>query len=223
MFILNFIHMNNLSNMTYIDTYNKIVNTFPIYYNVFNKYYKEGKDVSDELNRLYKPIFSGLVNYYDEFMNSGIIDIIQDLKNKFNPDKSYAIIDYLEYLFGNIFYETFLFEIKKIDSSIIRYEHLCVFEYMIKVECVKYEEYNKVIEKLKEFEPESKMIIAMEHRITNCIKKISFCINWIKKNYSSHNDFIELCIGIVEEKELDKLLDLDSVSSLDSFMKWNSK
>ena len=72
-------------------------------------------------------------------------------------------------------------------------------------------------------EPGSKLLVAMEHRLSNCMKKISFCISWVKRNFPSNEDFIKLCIGIVEEKGLSELLDLESVKMLDTFMNWNSK
>lgn len=212
------------SNITFQDAREKIIKTFPIYHNIFKQYLEKGKDVSWELNRLYKPIFTGLMEYYEKFMEEQtILDIMTDITTKYNPDKSFTIIDYLEYLYGGIFYETFLCEIKKINPNAIRYEHLCIFEYIIRVESVKYLQYTNTINIIKMVEQESKLLVAMEHRLANCIKKISFCISWVKKNYSSNEDFIGLLMDIVEEKRLNKLLDLESVKTLDTFMNWNSK
>lgn len=214
--------MNKSSNLTYQNAFDKIINTFPIYYKIFNKYYSEGKDVSDELNRIYQPIFIGLVNYYCEFMTTGIIDIIADIKNKFNPDKPYAIIDYLEYLFGNILYETFLFEIKKINSSEISYEYLCVFEYIIRVECIKYVQYNKVITSLEQTNPESKLVLAMKNRIEGCLKKITFCLNWLEKNYSTHKYIFDLCNKIIESSGLESMININIIMNYNSFMELNN-
>lgn len=213
---------NTSSNISYQDAYNRIINTFPIYYKIFNKYYSEGKDVSSELNRIYQPIFTGLLDYYNEFMNIGIIDIINDISNKFNPDKPYAIIDYLEYLFGNILYETFLFEINKINPSDIRYEYLCVFEYIVKVECVKYEQYDKVIKLLKQTNPESKLVLAMENRIKGCLKKISFCLSWLERNFQAQKYIFDLCNKIIENYELESMIDIDSTNKYNSFMELNN-
>lgn len=212
---------NTLINITYQDSYSKIINTFPIYYKIFNKYYSEGKDVSWELNRLYQPIFIILIDYYDKFMTDGINDIISDIKNKFNPDKTYAIIDYLEYLFGNILYETFLFEIKKINANNIRYEYLCVFEYIIRVECIKYTQYYQIIEQLKVTEPESKLLLAMENRISVCLKKISFCLSWLERNYNTNTFIIELCNQIIKENSLESKIDSNEVNLINSFMELN--
>jgi hypothetical protein len=210
--------MNTSSNLTYQDAYDRIINTFPIYYKIFNKYYSEGKDVSNELNRIYQPIFTGLLDYYNDFMTTGITDIINDIKNKFNPDKPYAIVDYLEYLFGNILYETFLFEIKKINLSEIRYEYLCVFEYIVRVECIKYTQYNQVITTLKQTCPESKLVLAMENRIKGCLKKISFCLNWAERNYSTQRYIFDLCNNIIESSGLETMIDISSTSNYNSFM-----
>lgn len=210
--------MNTSSNITYQDAHDKIINTFPIYYKIFNKYYSEGKNVSSELNRIYQPIFTGLLEYYVEFMNKGIVNIIDDIKNKFNPDKPYAIIDYLEYLFGNILYETFLFEIKKINRSEIRYEYLCVFEYIVRVECIKYAQYNQVITTLKQTSPESKLVLAMENRIGGCLKKISFCLNWLERNFSTHRYIFDLCNKIIQSYGLESMIDISLTTNYNSFM-----
>lgn len=211
-----------LTNITFNDVYEKIIKTFPIYYKVFKKYIEEGKNVEYELNRLYEPIFSGLLEYYYKFMEEQVImDILTDITIKYNPDKSFTIIDYLEYLYGNILYETFLSEIKKINKNNIRYEHLCLFEYIIIVECVKYSQYINTINIIRMTEKESKLLIAMEHRKSKCLKKISFCLSFIERNYSNHENFIELCWNIVKERKLENFIDLNSLKNLNSFMNWN--
>ncbi len=209
---------NTSANITYLDAYAKIINTFPIYFKIFNKYYSEGTDVSWELNRIYQPIFTGLMEYYEKFMTEGISNIISDIQHKFNPNKPYIIIDYLEYLFGNILYETFLSEIKKINSNDIRYEYLCVFEYIIRVECVKYTQYHQIIEQLKQSEPQSKMLLAMENRIGVCLKKISFCISWLERKYPTQILMIEHCIEIIKSNNLESKINSNSVNLINSFM-----
>jgi len=219
-----FIQSSNTSlNITYENVYDKIIITFPIYYKIFNKYYLEGKDVSYELNRLYQPIFIGLLDYYDKFMTVGIQNIIIDIKNKYNPDKSYAIIDYLEYLFGNILYETFLFEIKKINPDNIRYEYLCIFEYIIKVECIKYTQYLQIINQLKQIEPQSKLILAMENRIKGCLKKMSFCLSLLIRNYQTHIYILELCNQIIEDNGLESKINIEATNTINSFMDLSNK
>jgi hypothetical protein len=211
---------NKLSNITYQEVYNKIINTYPIYYNIFKKYYSDGKDVSNELNRLYQPIFYGLLEHYNEYMISGIKDIIIDIIKKYNPEKPYAIIDFIEFIYGNILYETFLFEIKKIDSNIIGYEHLCIFEYIINVETIKYKLYLETISKI---EPQSKILLAMEHRLINCFKKISFCLSYLERNYSSHANIIELCKNIIYENKIETKINFENICEINSFMEINKK
>lgn len=214
--------INKPKKLSYQDAREKIIKTFPIYHNIFKQYLEKGKDVSWELNRLYSPIFMGLMEYYDKFMEEQtILDIMSDIIIKYKPEKSFIIIDYLEYLYGNIYYETFLTEIKKINKSNVRYEHLCVFEYIIRVECIKYSQYNNIIGIIGMTEPETKLLVVMEYRLANCLKKISFCLSWIERNYSNNLDFIEFCFQITKDKGLDKLLNLESVNTLDTFMNWN--
>ena len=204
-------------NITYQDILNKIIHTFPIYYKIFEKYYSEGTDVSDDLNRLYRSIFTGLMEYYSEFMTDGIYEIISNINTKYKPESAYGIIDYMEFLFGNILYETFLSEIKKMTPNNIGYEHLCVFEYIIRVELVKYKLYMEIISKII---PGSKIIIAMERRVENCLKKISFSLGWINKNYSSHENIIILCKNLITEFGfgLETKIDIDIANKIDSFM-----
>lgn len=208
--------------MTYQEFMNKIILTYPIYYKIFEKYYKEGKNVSTELNRIYQPIFVGLMEYYCEFMTVGIEEIIKNINTKYKPDSSYAIIDYIEYLYGNIYYETFLTEIKKINPNSISYEYLCVFEYIIRVELVKYRLYQETLSKLV---PGSKIILAMEYRIINCIRKISFSLGYLENKYSSHVDIINLCKNLINESgfELENKIDTNIINQIDSFMKINKK
>jgi hypothetical protein len=207
-------------NIGYQQSFDKIIKTYPIYYKIFESYYSGGKNVTDELNRLYKPIFTGLIEYYTEFMDVGIVEIIDQIKCKYNPEKPYALIDYIEFIYGNIFYETFLYEIKKINLSTVRYEHLCVFEYIIKVELIKYKLYLETIDKI---EPGSKLLLAMSHRLENCYKKISFCLGYLEKNYPEHNDIIMLSNQMVSSAGIETKIDKSIVSSISSFMEINKK
>jgi hypothetical protein len=213
------------SSLTYLDVIQKIIKTFPVYYKIFNSYYNEGKNVSWELNRLYQPIFTGLLEYYSEFMTNGIQEIIEKIEsyiteNKSSEIKPYAIIDYLEFIFGNVLYETFLHEIKKIPVLTIGYEHLCVFEYIIRVEIIKYNIYLQTVSKI---EPNSKILLAMEYRINNCLKKISFCLCYIETNYSSQKNLIELCKDIISESKLESKLDNHILNKITCFMDINKK
>jgi len=205
-----------LSNeLTYKKSLDKIIFTFPIYYKIFEKYYSEGADVSSELDHIYRSLFTGLMEYYSEFMTDGINEIISSIGTKYKPATPYAIIDYIEYLFGNIFYETFLGEIKKFNQKSIRYEHLCVFEYIIRVELVKYALY---LESISKIDPGSKIIIAMGYRVENCLKKISFSLGYLEKNYPAHFNVIELCRNLIEKSKLTDKIDIKIASEINSFM-----
>ena len=219
----NMLDLNELPrNMTYQEYMNKIILTYPIYYKIFEKYYIDGTDVSRDLNRIYQPIFIGLMEYYSEFMTVGIEEIIKTINIKYKPESVYAVIDYIEYLFGNIFYETFLTEIKKVKQDSIRYEYLCVFEYIIRVELIKYRLYLETLSKLV---PGSKIIPVMEHRIINCLRKISFGLGYLERKYSKHQNIIELCKNLINESGfgLEDKIDVNIVDSVDSFIKINKK
>lgn len=209
-------------NMSYQEYLDKIVLTYPVYYKIFEKYYSGGKDVSRDLNRIYQPIFIGLMEYYSEFMTGGIEEIIKRINTQYKPESAYAIIDYIEYLFGNIFYETFLIEIKKMNPESIRYEYLCVFEYIIRVELIKYRLYQETLSKLV---PGSKIIPAMEHRIINCLRKISFSLGYLENKYAPHTNVIQLCKNLISESgfNLDGKIDTNIINEIDSFMKINKK
>lgn len=214
-------NINNIPKVvTYREYMNKIILTYPVYYKIFEKYYTDGTDVSRELNRIYQPIFIGLMEYYSEFMTEGIEEIIKSIESKYKPESVHAIIDYLEFLYGNILYETFLTEIKKISLENISYEYLCVFEYIIRVELLKYRQYTDVLNKLV---PGSKIILAMNHRIGNCFKKISFCLGYLEKNYPIHKYMIDLCKNIITDSdfELENKIDTNIVNQIDSFIKIN--
>lgn len=219
--------------LTYQEYLNKIIMTFPIYYNVFKKYYLEGTNVAYELDRLYQPLFIGLLEYYNEFMTnnnnelSGIEQIIITVKNKYNPDLPYAIIDYIEYLFGNVLYETFLTEIKKIPEKSISYEYLCVFEYIIRSELHKYKLYKDILDNLKKSvqtddsdNMESKLTNVFEHRINKCLNKMSFSLGLLEKYYPTYTNIIDLCKKIISDSEYDLigLIDTNIASNINSFM-----
>ena len=160
------------------------------------------------------------MEYYSEFMTEGIEEIIKTINSRYKPESVYAIIDYIEYLFGNIFYETFLTEINKINPDSISYEYLCVFEYIIRVELIKYRLYQETLSKLV---PGSKIIPAMEHRISGCLRKMSFSLGYLEKKYSKHENIIQLCRDVINESgfNLEDKIDINIVDSTDSFIKIN--
>ena len=126
----------------------------------------------------------------------------------------------MEFLYGNIFYETFLFEIKKINSEIISYSHLCVFEYIVRVEIYKYKLYLETIEKI---ETGSKLLLAMEYRLNNCFKKISLCVGYLEFVYPSHTEVLEMCYQMILDAGISDKIDKNIYGSINSFMEINKK
>lgn len=214
---------NNLilyNSLTYDDAMNKIILTFPIYYKIFQEYYMKGKNVSRELDRLYQPIFTSLLEYYSEFMTRGMEQIELTILNKYNPELPYAMIDYFEFIYGNILYETFLNEISKLDKSTLKYEHLCVFEYIIRVELYKHKLYLNTIKKI---DSSSKILLAMEYRVEKCCKKIAFVHDYLLKNFSNQSSIIEYCKELIAESNLEsKIISID-VSEISSFIQLNKQ
>ncbi len=183
---------------TIVDSIKKIVEIYPTFYSLYLKYMK-GEKVAKELDELYKPIFSKiLMPYYMEIMPN--IKEIMDLIEKTHDDcEPYYIIDYIEFLCGNIYYETFLFELKKIEPTNIGIEHLNIFKYIMYVEYIKYCKYKNVIDEL---DLDSKFRPVMMKRKNHCVKKISLCYNIMFDNYN-HNDtqreFIESCKNMIQD------------------------
>ena len=208
------------NSLTYSDALTKTILTFPIYYKIFQEYYMKGKDVSKDLNILYKPIYTGLLEYYSEFMTSGIEKIVESINSEYKPELPYAIIDYIEYVYGNILYQTFLEEINKLNKSILSYEHLCVFEYIIKVELYKYNLYIQIINKL---EPNSKFVLVMENRIEGCYKKIAFVMGYLYNNISNQQNIIPICENLITQSGLESKIKSINISGIKSFISINKK
>ncbi len=192
---------------------NIIIDFFPIYYKIFEEYFK-GKNVTEQLNSIYKPIFQNVLmpNYTD--LMCGIKEISDEIVSKYGKPTPYSIIDYLEFLFGNIFYETFYHQLKKIpEESVMKY-HLVVFKYIIYVESVKNLLYNEIIQIISS-DPESKYIMVMNKRKKNTELKINFCLKIIKF-YDEKNLQIEC-----EEFILDNGIQINPelVKDFDSFIK----
>ncbi len=187
--------MNQTASASEIDSICKIIDTFPAYLNLYQKYMK-GEKVAKELDELYRPIFSQImVPYYMEIMPN-IQEIVSLIEKKYsNIVNEYAIIDYIEFLCGNIYYETFVFELGKIPVKDIKTDHLIVFKYILYVEYVKYKIYQQILSTIP---LDSKFRPAMTKRKDFVIKKINYTIDLIEKKYmDSHNDFFNECKQIV--------------------------
>lgn len=184
--------------MSEVESVKKLIETYPTYLSIYKKYIK-GEKVNKELDELYRPIFSQiLMPYYMEIMPN-IKEISELIKKKYSDsDSSYAIVDYLEFLCGNIYYETFVFELDKLDKSTLRPEHLIVFKYILYVEYIKYTMYKSI---LSTIDPDSKFKTAMSKRKDFTIKKINYTIDLVERKYSnSHPDFFLECKEIVRSE-----------------------
>ena len=181
--------------MSEVESIKKIVDAYPFYLLIYKKYIK-GEKVYKELDELYRPLFSQvLVPYYMDILPNikEIMDLIE--KTHVDPENPCAILDYLEFLCGAIYYETFVYELDKIEVSSIRLEHLMVFKYILYVEYVKYSQYNKL---LSSIDPNSQFKATMLKRKDITIKKINFTIDLVERKYSESNkDFVTECKQII--------------------------
>ncbi len=196
-----------------VDSIKNIVEIYPIFNKLYEKYMK-GEKVGKELDELYKPVFSKiLMPYYMEIMPN-IKEIMDLIEKSYSECEQYYIIDYIEFLCGNIYYETFLFEMKKIDKNDIQIQHLNIFKYIMYVEYVKFCKYKQIIDEL---EPESKFIPAMIKRKNHCVKKISLCYNIMFDNYNNtqeQKEFVESCKNMIQD---DFNLSIQQLNGLGSF------
>lgn len=181
--------------MSEVESIKRLIETYPTYLSIYKKYIK-GEKVNKELDELYRPIFSKiLMPYYMEIMPN-IKEISELLKKNYSDeDSTYAIIDYLEFLCGNIYYETFVYELDKLDKTSLKPEHLVVFKYILYVEYIKYSIYTNI---LSTIDLDSKYKPAMIKRKDFTLRKINYTIDLIEKKYSNtHPDFISECKEIV--------------------------
>ena len=63
----------------------------------------------------------------------------------------------------------------------------------------------------------------MEHRISGCLRKMSFSLGYLEKKYSKHENIIQLCRDVINESgfNLEDKIDINIVDSTDSFIKIN--
>ena len=199
---------------------NPVIQTYPKYYSIYLRYMK-GENVKTELDSLYNGLFTETIlpNYCDLMYG---IDQIYNLveKNFSNESESpYAILDYLEFIFGNILYETFYYGIKQIPLESINQIHLAIFKYIIQVETYKFEIYKKII---VELDLESKFLPIMVRRSYNCELKISFGLK-ILNDYSSidiTNTIINESNEIIKNTGIE--LRMGVIKNANSFIKLSS-
>ncbi len=198
----------------------KLLQTYPVYLEIYTRYLK-GFKVKNELDELYKSMFTTIIipNYFD-LMNG--IDILVDqliniyFKNIGNDtNRLIPLIDYLEFIFGNILYETFMFELNKIPKDEVKLEQVNIFKYIIMVELEKFSIYKKIIVSL---DIESKFLSVMIQRSRNCELKISLCLKKIME-YSKFKNIFEECNNLIKEKDNDIEVSIIKVKNYTSFIK----
>ncbi len=198
----------------------KLIQTYPEYFEIYSRYIK-GHKVKNELDELYKTLFTNVIipNYYELMYNINVlVDELTkiyfiDLDNQFY--KLIPLIDYIEFIFGNVLYETFLFELNKITKENINLEQINIFKYIITVELEKFSIYKKIIVSL---DLESKFLPVMIQRSKNCELKISLCLKKIIEHSNFKNIFIE-CNNFIKEKDKDIEVSISKVKNYNSFIK----
>lgn len=154
-----------------------IISIYPEYLTIYQKYLK-GSNVKKELDQLYSQLFTNtIIPNYTEIM-LGIAKIDNTIEQKYGKNTMFEIIDYLEFIYGNILYETFLYELKKLSPKSVNLSHLIVFKYIIMIEIYKFEIYKKIVVQL---DLESIYLPSMVKRSYNCELKISFALKIIKE------------------------------------------
>jgi hypothetical protein len=201
-----------------LDLSNPVIQTYPKYYSIYLRYMK-GENVKTELDSLYNGLFTETIlpNYCD--LMYGIDQIDNLIQKNYENELPYAILDYLEFIFGNILYETFYYGIKQIPFESINQIHLGVFKYIIHVEKYKFEIYKKII---VELDLESKFLPIMVKRSYNCELKISFGLK-ILSDYSSidvNNTIINECEQIIKNTDIE--LRMGVIKNATSFIKLSS-
>ncbi len=191
----------------------KIVEIYPTYNQIYKKLF-QGKKIKDELDQLYNPLFINYIipNYYELMLG---IDIIVNKIKEINNVNDIELIDFLEFIFGNILYETFLFEYNKIHIKDVKIEQINIFKYIIMVELYKFKIYKNTITSM---DIESKFLPVLIQRSRNCELKISLCLKII----SSNSQFLEVlkeCNNLIKDSDKDIEVSINKVKKYSSFIK----
>lgn len=85
---------------------------------------------------------------------------------------------------------------------------------------IKYELYLDTISKI---ESESKLLLAMNFRINNCLNKILFCLVYLEENFSNHESIInftnELVNNALDNDEKNKMFsNKEKIKNINSFI-----
>ena len=88
-----------------------IVSVYPKYYEIYKRYLK-GQNIKKELDDLYRPLFKDIIapNYTELMLSVYKLDTM--IEERYGiPETIYCILDYFEFIFSNVLYETFIYEL----------------------------------------------------------------------------------------------------------------
>lgn len=179
-------------NTDFEKTITKIIFSYKIFSNLINEHIKDKKDINYAMNTLYKSLYNELIEQYTDIMQN-VEEIAKRIREKYNIENTFMIIEYLEYIFNKTYYNVFVEELKKVEK--VRYEHLCVFEYIMKIEIHKIKMYDEMYEKEKEvYEKDTNETIkkTIINRKKVCKERIEIAMNKIKTyNIEEINQYCE--------------------------------
>lgn len=174
----------------------RVIHTYPIYSKIFKKIFS-GENINKEMDDLYTPLFRDVLipNYTD--LMTGSKEIAKQIKKHYTKENYFPLIEYLDFIYGVNYYEVFVYDVRRRDT--IKYEHLVVFQYIIYVECIKYEICKKILKTLPQ---DSIMYDIIMNKTTTCIKSMAFCLKIIEFEYPDHFNSIFQCRKIIRSFNL---------------------
>ncbi len=193
-----------------------IVSIYPVYYEIYKRYLK-GQNIKKELDDLYRPLFKETIapNYTELMLSVYKLDTM--IEERYGPPETiFCILDYFEFIFSNVLYETFIYELDLLPDGALELYHLAALKYVIFVELYKFTVYKRVV---VELDLESIYLPAMVQRSYNCELKISFALKKLIEYSLKIRD--NTCVN--ESKELIKSheieLRINEVKNATSFIK----
>lgn len=165
-----------------------IIGYFPEYQNLMFKIFTTNRNMSNEINEIKKTIFNDiLITFHEESMEY-IFYIIDNIQQKYTPKYFLAIIDFIDLIYQNAFYDIFstkFQELEIIDPEKIKEAHLKIFNLIVYVEHVKY----KLYEQFENKTPVTNTAVlnTLKKRKSNSILRINVCDNLLE-NYPRISD-----------------------------------
>ncbi len=199
------------------DSVNTIISTFPAYYDIYKKFLK-GEPVKNELDNIFNPVYKDILvhNYSEIMVNVKVVDSLIKENYTIEQNTPFAVLDYLEFIYGNVFYETFIFGLNNLPKEEINLLHVIVLRSIIDIEIYKYNIYKKSV---VELDINSLYLPSMVKRSYNCELKISFALKKLKE-YLYIKD-LNLLYEDGKNKVIENDIELrpDEVKDCESFMK----